>query len=183
MSDTDIPGDCLGERTVTRCWNLVDACGNVSPTMCHTVTTEDTTPPVFDCALTGTCPQDETRPCNDFPPPVGLTATDSCDPSVSVIFNEVTSDPTATCDVTITRTYTATDDCGNTTTYSYVVTLKSDNTPPVWGAYDPIVTVDCSAGGSLLDCDETIPPITDNCLDCPIETYCSRRNGFRRLCR
>ena len=64
---------------------------------------------------------------------VGLTATDSCDPSVSVVFNEVTSDPSATCDVTITRTYTATDDCGNTVSHSYVITLKSDNTPPVWG--------------------------------------------------
>ena len=68
VSDVETPGDCLGERTFQRCWNLEDECGNVSPTMCHTVTIEDTTPPVFDCALTGTCPQDETRGCNDFPP-------------------------------------------------------------------------------------------------------------------
>ena len=36
-----------------------------------------------------------------------------------------------------------------------------------------MITVDCSEAGALGGCEETIPTITDNCLDCPVETYCS----------
>src|SRR5678810_1268278 len=61
-----------------------------------------------------------------FIPP---TATDACDATVTVTFADVTTPGTCPGTYSVARTWTATDDCGNTATCSRTIVVQ-DNTPP-----------------------------------------------------
>ena len=54
-----------------------------------------------------------------IPAPASPTATDNCDDAVDIDLNEVRSGDD--CTGTITRTWTATDDCGNTDVQTQVL--------------------------------------------------------------
>jgi hypothetical protein len=130
-------------RTQTRTWTARDACGNTS-TASRTVTwTSDNTPPVITTGGTTT-----TLGCNptsgDINGALGTaTATDGCGtPTVSA-----GSDGTVGsngCIRTQTRTWTAIDACGNTSTASRTVTWTSDNTPPVITTGGTTTTLGCN---------------------------------------
>ena len=77
----------------------------------QTVTVVDTTPPVI------TCPDDVTIECDESTAAANTgsaTATDTCDPSPSIDFVETRADGSCADSYTLTRTWTATDNCGNT---------------------------------------------------------------------
>jgi hypothetical protein len=74
-----------------------------------TFTINDTTDPTFVEAL----PADVTVQCDAVTPAVTLTATDNCGDAI-VTFNEVRTDGACPNAYTLTRTWTATDECGNT---------------------------------------------------------------------
>jgi hypothetical protein len=106
-------------NVITRTYQATDACGNTS-TCAQTITVNDTTPPVISC------PPNVTLPCGSnttpFNPAVGYaTAMDEC----------VQIDATSTNVVTgacpgvqvITRTWHATDSCGNTASCVQIITL------------------------------------------------------------
>jgi uncharacterized delta-60 repeat protein len=106
---------------IIRTWQAIDACGNTNACS-QTVTVLDTTPPAF------TCPTNKTVQCGaiwTFDTP---TATDNCSPATAAgpgflpltIINTVTN---GTCPMVITRTWRATDACGNTNTCSQSVTV------------------------------------------------------------
>jgi hypothetical protein len=117
-------GDCPQEYTLTRTWTATDDCGN--PSSCsQVITVVDTEAPV----LSG-CPADETVECDAVPTPAVLTATDNCDDDVTVVFDEVREDGPCPDSYTLTRTWTATDDCGNSSTCVQIITVE-DTTPPV----------------------------------------------------
>ena len=145
FEDVTISASCplIIERTYT----ATDDCGN-SSTCLQTITVDDTTPPVI------TCPADITAECDEEYEPGMATATDNCDLAVDITFEDVTV--SASCPLTIERTYTATDDCGNTSTCVQTITID-DTTPP--GIVCP---ADITA-----ECDEQISPsfasATDNC--------------------
>ena len=130
-------------RSQTRTWTARDACGNTS-TASRTVTwTSDNTPPVITTGGTTT-----TLGCNptagDINGALGTaTATDGCGtPTVSA-----GSDGTVGsngCIRTQTRTWTAIDACGNTSTASRTVTWTSDNTPPVITTGGTTTTLGCN---------------------------------------
>ncbi|MCB9307640.1 MAG: hypothetical protein H6565_13680 [Lewinellaceae bacterium] len=112
--------------------------------------------PTFDQPL----PQDLNLSCDQpIPPAATVTASDNVDQDVDVTFEEQTV-PTD-CDgvMTITRTWTAMDDCGNTAVYTQTITTF-DNTPPMLsGQPDAEISVSCS---------DPLPPAailtaTDNC--------------------
>lgn len=86
----------------------------------------DNQPPVFD-----TLP-DITVQCSAVPDPVTASATDACDPEVTVVYEGQTTTP-GNCagNYTITRTWRATDDCDNTTTTAQVITVR-DTQPPTF---------------------------------------------------
>ena len=111
-------------QEITRTWQVVDACGNTN--ICsQTVTVEDTTAPVLTCA------PDKTVVCGttwDFDPP---TAVDNCSGTnmTIAVTSTVTNAIPVACQTTITRTWQATDACGNTATCSQTVTVI-DTTPP-----------------------------------------------------
>ena len=100
------PGQC--PLVVERTFTAVDDCGNEA-IMVHIITLDDTTNPEI------TCPTDITVECNAliFPSITGIaTGTDDCDADVTISYSDVfdNSDP---CARVVTRTWMATDDCGN----------------------------------------------------------------------
>ena len=117
-----------------RTWTATDACGNVT-TASQTLNVVDTTPPVFN-----NIPADATIDCGSIPALDILSASDNCDENVDVTFNEEISEG---CPYTITRTWTATDNCANSTSASQVLTIV-DTTPPVLYGVPSNMTLQCN---------------------------------------
>ena len=122
LARVDTTNGCAHTRTLT--YTAVDGCGNSNTCTQVFVWKVDTTPPVFTCA------SNKTVACGSawsFDVP---TAADiCCGTNVTVtVLNTVTNGP---CPLAITRTWLATDCCGNTNTCSQTVTLL-DTTPPVF---------------------------------------------------
>ncbi len=117
----------------------------------------DTIPPQF----IESCPLDTTIECGVIPDPPVMTATDNYDPVIDVAFNEVIEGNI------ITRTWTATDDAGNSVQCVQAITV-SDTISPV---------IACS-GNILVECGASIEPdftgyptVSDNCNGSPILSY------------
>src|SRR5690554_4847891 len=129
--------NCLGSGTVlgvevssgttcpeilTRTWTISDTCGNTT-TRTQVITVSDIIPPVIDAA-----PADLSVQCpSDIPVMASLNWTDNCDGNG--VLNGVEVSDGQSCPETITRTWTRTDACGNTSTETQVITLN-DDTPP-----------------------------------------------------
>src|SRR5687768_10107972 len=142
--------------TITRTWTATDACGNTSVGT-QTITVIDDTDPV----LMGV-PVNETVQCDDIPDAATPTATDNCDETPDVSLDETDTqhaDP-ENCghyNYTITRTWTATDACGNSSQGTQVITVIDDTDPVLFGVPDD-ETVQCDAIPSA-----ATPTATDNC--------------------
>lgn len=160
FGEVETPGLCPQEKTITRTWTATDACGN-SVQHTQTITVTDNTPPT----LNGLPNSPLTLECDQPLPAVPtVTASDLCDLSVSVSFNSTTEPGSCPQEYTLYRTWTATDDCGNTATFTQTITV-TDNTAPVFNQ-NPLpqnITVACSAipMPEMLDgtdnCDPGIP--------------------------
>ncbi len=131
------PGDCTGRLIITRTWTAIDDCGNQA-TQTQTITVVDTTPPVFE-----SMPVDFSSECDTVPLPVDVTATDNC-ATASVELEEVTEPGDCIGASTITRTWTATDDCGNQTRHVQVVSVV-DTTAPVLSDDPEDIVVECDS--------------------------------------
>ena len=125
-------------RSRTRTYTATDVCGNTS-TCAQTFTYKvDVTPPAFTF-----CPPGSNVGCNptSFPDPGVATANDACgNPTIT---SSLGAEVGTGCSRSRTRTYTATDVCGNTSTCQQVFTYTVDITPPVFTACQPDVTVEC----------------------------------------
>ena len=66
--------------------------------------------------------------CDDIPQPPSVTVSDNCDDDIDITFQENQSG--SACNQVITRTWTATDNCGNTAVETRTITV-GDQTPPV----------------------------------------------------
>ena len=145
-------GACAQSFTLTRTWSAADACGNTTNAS-QMVTVQDTTDPV----LIGV-PANVTVECNAIPNPPTVTATDNCDPGpVGVNYVETTNSGSCAHSFTLTRTWSATDACGNTAMGSQIITVQ-DTTAPVLIGVPANATVEC-------DAIPTPPTVTavDNC--------------------
>ncbi|RMG80766.1 MAG: hypothetical protein D6714_14120, partial [Bacteroidetes bacterium] len=155
MTDTQIPGNCPQEITITRTWTATDACGNTA-TATQTIYMWDPVAPVFVNP-----PADITADC-DFVPgaPADVTATDNCDTNVDIVFGETIQPGLCPESFIIERTWAATDDCGNTTVHKQIVSV-GDNQPPVITGIPPNTNADCDAiPNAPLPTDIVV---TDNC--------------------
>ncbi len=137
---------------MVRTWTATDACGNTS-TCEQIITIVDTTAPtIFG-------PEDVTVDCTDSLDPdfTGFaTAEDDCN---EVEISYVDGDIVGECEQTMVRTWTATDACGNSSTYEQTITIV-DETAPVISCPDDI-TVSCE---SSLDPEVTgMATATDDC--------------------
>jgi hypothetical protein len=116
FADATVPGSCPNEFTINRTWTVKDAAGNAS-TCLHVVKVEDQKSPVI------TCPANVTVTCDTTAAKTGFaTATDNCDPSVSISRRDVHI--IGDCDwLCITeRHWTVTDDCRNTSKCVQIIT-------------------------------------------------------------
>lgn len=134
-------GDDCGSITVT--FTVTDACG-LTDTETAVFEVTDNDPPVLN-----NVPNDTTLSCEEMvPPPPVVSATDNClMTSVMVDFMETTDQTmNGTCSdftYTITRTWSAVDDCGNATSATQTITV-SDMTPPTFGT-PADTTISCEA--------------------------------------
>ncbi|NNC83766.1 MAG: T9SS type A sorting domain-containing protein, partial [Flavobacteriales bacterium] len=142
------------QMTITRTWTAMDNCGN-SAIATQTINVSDTSAPV----LIGV-PEDDEVECENIPAPAVPSATDNCDDDVTITFDEEVS--TGECPYTITRTWTASDDCGNSSIGVQVITVI-DTIAPVIGDYPITISVDCD------QLDDLTIPVTDNCSEVTID--------------
>jgi hypothetical protein len=167
-------GPCVG-NVLTR-WQQVftvqDVCGN---TTVYTLFTEiiDTTPPVFTSS-----PADVTIECDETAPLPELEAFDSCS-EVVYGFTEVRTDGSCPNNYTLTRTWTATDGCGNSSSEVQIVTVE-DTTPPVITFVDEYVSnytpgqdvfIECSEYGNISLIIASAASAFDNCSGAVATTY------------
>jgi len=124
MSQTEQFHDCPQTRTVTRTWTATDDCGN-STSADQIIAYVDEEAPVFECPpeVTLDCADDRTQNFLTF-------ASDNCDSDVEVTYVDDEEFHGCPDNITITRTYTATDDCGNESQQTQTIHV-SDVTAPV----------------------------------------------------
>ncbi|MBL0314964.1 MAG: hypothetical protein IPP69_03985 [Flavobacteriales bacterium] len=145
-----IPGTCPAEFSLVRTWTATDACGNTS-TDGYTIFVVDVTPPVF----TNT-PADITVSCGDLPQASSVQAVDDCGAEVTI--NLVEQTITGGCPHMM-RTWTATDACGNTSSFTQQITIQ-DQEPPVFQSLPSPGPTTCNNIPPVPD-----PIVTDNCDD------------------
>ncbi len=136
--DVTTPGNCPGNYSVTRTWTATDDCGNTA-TASQTIHVQDITKPVIDAL-----PAPTTINCPATPVFAKATATDLCDAVVSLTSQDVTTPGNCPGNYSVTRTWTATDDCGNTATASQTIHVQ-DITKPVIDALPAPTTINCPA--------------------------------------
>jgi hypothetical protein len=135
FGEATTPGRCPESYTITRTWSAVDDCGN-SVSRSQIITVDDTQAPT----LSGV-PDDATVECDAVPPPGTPSAADNCDPAPRVTLSESRATGRCASEYVLTRTWTATDACGNAFSRSQVITVE-DTTPPVVQPPDDLV-VEC----------------------------------------
>lgn len=129
---TITPGLCTDQYTITVHWVAEDVCGNKTSfdQLVHVI---DTVPPTLM-----NIPPNITVECDAIPAPPEtalFNAADNCDLAVSVnlVQTEIRSSDTASCeywtDYIVQREWTATDNCGNSRTYTQQIQIE-DTTPP-----------------------------------------------------
>src|SRR5207247_926977 len=103
-----VSNHCSGTSITFRTWTATDACGN-SASCVQEITVQDTTRPSIVCAPSRTV--SATNSWNFDEP----TASDTCSAVTLQVLSTVTNRPD-TSTLTATRTWLATDACGNTNT-------------------------------------------------------------------
>ena len=117
--------DCNDRVTVT--FTVVDQC-NQQATVAFNYVVEDNTPPVFFGDTT-----DLNLECGAAVPPLPTVFATNCGPDPTVIFNQFSNQTSnGSCrdlEYRIERTWTATDDCGNTSIVTQIVNFTDDEQP------------------------------------------------------
>lgn len=180
---TDAPSlnGCGGYTgAITRTWVATDSCGNTAS--CNqTITVEDTTDPVI------TCPADVTVECDESIAPANTgtaTAIDNCDGATTIAWSD--SPDLSGCGGytgTITRTWIATDACGNSTACDQTITV-ADTTPPVVNC-PPTATISCEDAPDPMvtgiatadDACDAAPAVSH--FDCPRNTVLDAPSGWQ----
>ncbi|MCO6484665.1 MAG: gliding motility-associated C-terminal domain-containing protein [Saprospiraceae bacterium] len=158
-------GDCLqdGYYVMLECtWMASDDCGNTNSFTIYMLLT-DTVPPVFVQA-----PDDLTLECDQTVPSAGpVVLIDNCDDEIQLSLDEIIVPGACPQEYTITRTWTATDDCGNVSTHTQTITVQDSNAPVITGVPSD-VTVNIANG-------ESVPEIP---MDVTAEDNCDSNVSF-----
>jgi hypothetical protein len=160
-SDNSILTTCAGDYKIVRTWTVTDDCGN-SNSATQDIFVQDILPPVISAL-----PAPSAIDCDDTPVWAVPTAIDACASTFTLTFADVTTPGTCANSYTITRTWTATDACGNSSVASQVVNVQD--------VVAPVIT--CPASVSVA-CSNPVTPAatgsataTDNCDTAPLISY------------
>ena len=148
LSTSEVAGDCPQERTIMRTFRGTDNCGNevVETQEIHVV---DEVAPVFTAGQT----TQYTYQCDVTIPSIQPVATDNCG---SITYTSVDSQPVGnSCSRFFNRTWTAADQCGNTSTFVQTITIVDTTAPVITGSFD--TTRPCDNYGGIY------VSATDNC--------------------
>jgi hypothetical protein len=140
---------CLENEGVVRTWTVADICGN-SATAVQTIVFQDTEGPVL------TLPADMAHSCDESPD-YGMATAEDCEGSVDVTLTESTIAGSCASQYTIERVFTATDNCGNTTTATQTIQVV-DDAAPVFVSVPEDATYEVG-----VDVPTTLAEATDNC--------------------
>ncbi|MGC6430327.1 MAG: gliding motility-associated C-terminal domain-containing protein, partial [Jejuia sp.] len=155
---------CEGDKTYT--FTYTDCAGNKDEWI-YTYTIKDETLPIFN----GRLPEDLTVECDAIPSPENLTATDNCG-TAEVTVNDVNTPGDCDGSYTIARTYTATDECGLTASYTQTITVIDTTAPTPSSSFETELTVSCT---EIPDAPSI--EFTDNCSN-DITIVFNETNGF-----
>jgi hypothetical protein len=153
---------CGSTYTIVRTWTATDGSGNTASGT-QTIDVVDNTPPT----LVGV-PADETVECDSVPAPASVIATDACDEPV-LVFNEVKKDGACVGSYTLTRTWTATDACGNTSSATQIVTVEDTTAPVISTDAADITTADAPVTFQI--------SAADNCDVALVVTYSASKTN------
>jgi len=135
---------CTDAYTLTRQWTATDACGNTK-TATQRITVIDTQKPAFTGA-----PANITVQCDAIPAAGTPSASDNCDATVAITYNGQTQTSGACPNAyTLTRRWTAADNCGNTVSVSQRITVV-DNVKPGFSSFP---------ANSTIACNDPVPPV------------------------
>ncbi|MCB9316687.1 MAG: HYR domain-containing protein, partial [Lewinellaceae bacterium] len=159
FTEVEIPGTCPNQYQIVRTWTAEDVCGNTD-IFVQTITISDTKAPTWNEAA----PEPLVRvSCSEDVPPIpAQTASDNCDKPVDLEFNESIAPGTCANQFSLTRTWTAEDDCGNITTRVQIIQVNDGEKPVLHGLpADALVQVECA------DAVPGVPVVTatDNCAE------------------
>lgn len=135
---------------LTRTWTATDASGNTARAK-QLITVTDTKAPTLSIV-----PANTSADCSTIPVAAVVTATDNCDPSPVISFNETITNGNGINNYTITRVWTATDASGNASSKTQVITVKDSKAPVPDLAILPAVITN---GITTI----VAPTATDNC--------------------
>ena len=165
-------GDCPTDgflATMICGWTATDCCGNVD-SLFLTIIVVDNSPPVLQ-----NVPVDMMYQCaGTAPMPPNVSATDNCDDDIAIVFSEITEFVNGQPQTT--RTWTATDDCGNFDQQSQIITYTQENAPFILNV-PADVTVSSSAevpapAANVMAADDCDPAPALAVLDVPTGSGC-----------
>jgi gliding motility-associated-like protein len=147
-SDGAASGTC--PITFTRTYTITDACNNTTNAI-QTININDTIAPV----ITGTLPLLAISGCSIASVPAamstvsaletaGLVISDNCTTDSNLVVTSIDGLSIGSCPITLIRTYTITDICGNSTIKTQSITINDTASPVVSGELTPIIENGCS---------------------------------------
>ena len=156
VSSETTPGDAAGNYVIVRTFTATDDAGNSTSTT-QTITVQDTTAPELTFV-----PADYTVECSDEMPMDDASASDNCGEVTIEVSSEITQGDAAG-NYVIARTFTATDDAGNSTSATQTITVQ-DTTAPEFTFVPADYTVECAEEMPMDDA-----AAVDNCGEITIE--------------
>ena len=155
--------NCSGSFVQTQTYLLTDAC-DVTANASRVITVEDDIPPVL------VIPENLTLSCPEVPVLELATAFDVCTNETLAVVEEIDTVISNCGLLTLVRTFSATDACGNLASGFQTVTV-SDTTAPVFSFFPSDLAFDCA---DEIPSDETLGYATRRCDPC-IQSYGSQR--------
>nr|MBA3285775.1 T9SS type A sorting domain-containing protein [Nitrosopumilus sp.] len=150
VTGVDISDGLACPETITRTWTFTDASGN-STSVSQIIVVNDDVAPVIAGVGANAIVECPATPVFSTP-----TVSDDCDINAALTFTDVTTQGNCASNYSITRTWTAFDVCGNSSTTSQTITVE-DNTAPA---------IQCAADLSFCDGDPVVlilPVANDAC--------------------
>lgn len=159
LNDAMIGQTCLNKFTVRRTYAAIDACGNQG-TCVQLITVNDDINPRL------TCPPNLNLICPNDVPPINPATVNSIDNCAGAVVNshvsDIKSNQSFPSKFTLTRTYKATDVCGNMSTCAQIINVNDTIAPTIACPTDMTLLLDS------MECNRVLcynVEANDNCFD------------------